>query len=196
MATKTEIANLGMYKLGQTAFDDVDTSSEPNATKVNAIWEIVTDDILTRWNWKCAKKRVAELEVDSTEPAFGYDYRYALPDGEGDDPYCLKVLSVSVDGTELTDCEVEGRYVLTNQEDEEIDLLYVKRITTYSEYTPSLAVAIASKLAMELALGITQSTKIADRAERDFNNAILRAKQTNEMEEYKEKSSSSWLNAR
>jgi len=261
MATKTEIANLVLYKLGQTAIGDIGASSDPNATKINAIWTIITDELLTRWKWRCAIVREYKVAVSSTsitafadyggtvsgavqvtstahglvtgdmanidgttnydadekvtridddnvyvtaawvsDDATGtlrwtsddYEYRYAITTQNT----CLRVLSVGVSGSELTDWVREGNYILTSEEDEEVDIKYIKRITTEAEYTPNLCMAIASKIAMELALDITSSLQIYDRAEKDFDKAILRAKGTNEMEEYKEKSSTSWLDAR
>ncbi len=121
-----------------------------------------------------------------------YEYRYPIPT----ENTCLRILSVSVSGSELTDWVREGDYILTSDEDEEIDVKYIKRISTYTEYTPHLCEAIAARIAEVLALNITQSLKIRDDARKNYQEAILAAKQENEMEEYKEESSSSWLDAR
>lgn len=120
-----------------------------------------------------------------------YEYRYPVPT----ENTCLRVVSVSVSGTELTDWKREGDYILTNLEDEEVDIQYIKRASV-SEYSPNLCEAIAARIADVLALNITQSLKIRDDARRNYQDAILAAKQANEMEEYKEESSSSWLDAR
>ncbi|MHC4489744.1 MAG: hypothetical protein ACYSW7_11310 [Planctomycetota bacterium] len=74
MATKTEIANMGMLMLGQSVFEDVDTDTGPNAVKVRNIWTIVTDAILKKWKWRCAMVREAEVDVDETDITAFADY--------------------------------------------------------------------------------------------------------------------------
>lgn len=78
-ATVTDLANLALDMIEQNyAMTDVesDTSSAAKAVR-RAFWQC-WDETLRAAPWNCARKRAA-LAALSEEPAWGYDYYYALP---------------------------------------------------------------------------------------------------------------------
>jgi hypothetical protein len=72
------IANMALQRLGaRGAIASIDEDS-PNAIKVNAIWDMIFQEVLSERDWKFAKIRVA-LQQASVAPVYGYHYAYGLP---------------------------------------------------------------------------------------------------------------------
>ncbi len=54
------------------------TEDSPNAIKVNVVWDMIFQEVLSERDWKFAKTRV-ELQQNATQPVGGYKYAYPLP---------------------------------------------------------------------------------------------------------------------
>lgn len=54
------------------------SEDSPNAIKVNTVWDMIFQEVLSERDWKFAKTR-AQLQQSSTNPAGGYLYAYVLP---------------------------------------------------------------------------------------------------------------------
>ena len=54
------------------------TDNTPNAIKVNVVWNMVFQEVLSERDWKFAKTRV-QLQQNANYPVGGYLYAYALP---------------------------------------------------------------------------------------------------------------------
>ena len=68
MSTKTQIANLAMLRIGESAFTDVDSDGTTPADEVNAIWDAVNEDALSvgpEKGWAFAIWDVSEVSRDS-----------------------------------------------------------------------------------------------------------------------------------
>lgn len=190
MANRTTISNLTLAKLGQKRITSITEDSE-TARSCNAIYEQTRDEALAdcpEGGWRFALHR-ATIAASDTEPEFGYDYQFEIPQS----PKCIQVVSVQVDGTEITDWIVEGNYILTNLEDEEIDVLYVKQATDEGRYPPYFARYIAMMMAADLAYKITQNSALAERIQLELEKKTRpRAFAANNREIYVEEENNDW----
>lgn len=148
--TKTKICNKAIARVGGELITDIDTDTSNEATWCNALWDDIVDEILTMYDWSFARA-LKELTADGTDPDFEYDYRYALPS----DPYCLRVREL-YDNT--SDYKIHGRYIHTDAE--EVELIYTKRITSVTEFSPLFINALATLLAARIA-GVMDQQKLA-----------------------------------
>jgi len=77
MATKTEIANLVMVRIGEALFTDVDVDGTASADEVNAIWTPVLEDTLTTGpekGYRFSQWDTSEVDVDNTAITVFADY--------------------------------------------------------------------------------------------------------------------------
>lgn len=119
-----------------------------------------------------------------------YEYRYAIPSD------CLKVISVQVGGVEIEDWVREGDYILTNEEDEDVDVVYIKQITSSdtADFPPHFVAALYTKLAILLAYATTQSRTIIEDLLNHYHTVVLpKAIAMDEKERYVQEESSSWV---
>lgn len=120
-----------------------------------------------------------------------YLYRYAIPTT----PTVLKVVSVSVGGTELTDWVREGDYILTNEESDEVDMVIVQQITDTTKFPPLFTRVLVLRMQIKLHYNLTQDLKAIDRLEIKLDKAMSKAIAMDEREKYVKESSTSWVDA-
>ena len=72
------IANLSLLRIGARGNIASVSEDSPNAIKVNLIWDMIFQEVLSERDWKFAKLRVA-LQQSTLTPAYGYRYAYTLP---------------------------------------------------------------------------------------------------------------------
>lgn len=190
MATSsTEICNLALLRMGSPRINDIDEDS-PNARYCNQIYNQMLDETLSigpERGWRFARARLGSVGVESTEPDFEYEYQYALPTN------MIKLISVMVDGLEITDWIREGDYILTNKEADEVDFKYVQRITDVSKFPPYFVEVLAMKIAIGLTYRISQDLKkVADLKDELIHYTIPKAIANDNREGYVQESSSSW----
>lgn len=176
--SETGIVNLAIGRLGSTGRITSLDDTTANAVRAKAVWQYIRDEVLEDFPWKFAKTRAA-LAKDSTDPAFGFDCRYVLPYD------CLKVLSTSEDQPDNPLVyEIESGYLLTDYDNSSQDLyiLYTKRVTDTTKYSPSFVNALAYRLAAELAMAITNDKTIAQSMQALYQNALLSAQGTDAQE--------------
>ena len=117
-----------------------------------------------------------------------YEYRYAMPTS-------LRIDSIKVVGLELTDWVREGVYLLTNQEDEEIDVTYIQSITTTTLFPPHFTRVLVLMLAIKLHYNLTQDLNAIQLLNVDYDLAMSKAIAMDEREKYVKEYSSSWVDA-
>jgi hypothetical protein len=118
-----------------------------------------------------------------------YLYRYAVPTN-------LRLISVQVAGSELTDWVREDDYILTDQEDETVDMKYVVSVTTTTRFPPYFTKVLYLTLALELAYSIIQSATFLERLVNEVEIIQLpRAIARDEKEKYVKEYSNSWQDA-
>ena len=172
MASKVGIANLALTILGADRITSLEDNNE-NARRLTAIYDDCLEDVLRShpWNFAITRQQLAQLV---TVPAFGYSHEYQIP---GD---CLRVIEVS-DGTNLiTDFKIEGRKLVTD--DEEIYIKYIGNITDPNQYTSQFVMVLSSRLASELAYAITNNKANAELVMNLYQQRLQNAKQTDAQE--------------
>jgi hypothetical protein len=120
-----------------------------------------------------------------------YSYRYACPT-------CTKVTSVNVGGVELTDWVREGSWILTNGEDEEVDIQYILHPddVTVTNIPNHIVDILWRKLAVHLAYKIVQDRTLGDRWTEELETVYLRrAIAMDAREHYVEEENHYWVEA-
>ena len=129
MASVVDICNRALNLIGQSTIADL-TENTPVAQKLSLMWPNLRDSVLRSHPWNCAMERVTLPRLGST-PAWGFSFEYQLPTN------CLRVVKIDPDA----DYTVEGRTLRCDQE--ELDLLYVKRLEDTTQYDSELAEAFS-----------------------------------------------------
>ena len=178
--SRTKIANLAIIRIGEKRVTDITDTTSESAKLCAEMYEELRDELLEggpEKGWKFAKHRKA-VAVDATAPDFGYDYRFQIPSN----PKCLRIVSVQVEGVELTDCVREGNYVLTNQEAEEVDMIYIKQVASEADFPPHFASLFWKTMAARLAFSRVQSEKLKQTIELEANEEMQKAIAADNME--------------
>jgi hypothetical protein len=106
----------------------------------------------------------------------------------------LRVTSVKTEGTEITDWVRKGQYILTNQEDSEIELEYVKRVTVTGLFPPHFIKVLYYMLAYHLAYDIVQNKNHANDILQELQLIVLpKAIGLDEQDQYVQEESTSWI---
>ena len=72
------IANMALMRIGARGTIGSFDEDSPNANKVNAVWDMVFQEVLSERDWKFAKTRI-QLQQNANRPVGGYRFAYALP---------------------------------------------------------------------------------------------------------------------
>ena len=170
-ASEVSICNLALSHLGEASITALSDNTKP-ARECNRLYAITRDMELRSHNWNFAMKRTM-LASDPTDPSWGYDKRYTLPVD------LMRVVEVDfdedwrVEAGELAD---EGaRFLLTNLSGP-IYIRYVARVTDPSVFDTLFINALAARLAVDLAVPLTQNSTIRQGAERTHLRATQQAK--------------------
>lgn len=176
MASKTDVANRALTKLGDARIIDLTDDSEA-AIVLNSMFDIVRDAELRKNNWNFSIKRDS-LAALVTTPAFGFTYEYQLP---GD---CLRVLMVgeAYVGYSLSDYrnmpeqvyQIEGRKILTDY-GAPLKIRYVRSVTNVGEWDPLFVEYFACVLAFESAERLGGGGSKKDRLGQDMKDALIAA---------------------
>jgi len=178
--SETKICNLGLTKIGEKMITSLVDDSN-TARLCDLLYAEMRDELLCRYRWKFAVHRKS-VAADSDTPEHGYDYQYSIPAS----PVCLRLLKVEVEATELTDWVREQDKILTSGEDAEIDLTYIRQVTDCAKFPKSFVKALAMSIAEHLAYNLIQSSAAAERVKLAYDQAILQARQQNELEDWRD----------
>lgn len=184
MASKTDIANRALSKLGQPSIANIDTTNTKPARVISRMWDSVRDAMLQAYPWKFAGYR-AQLGL-TTAPLWGWDNAFNLPN----DYLALREIKDDPDYT------IENGKILTNA-NAPLYIRYTRRITNTAQFHPLFVEAFASRLAYEGCEEITDSNTKQEKALRDLNLAINQAYQVDAIEVPSEElPEDEWLEAR
>jgi hypothetical protein len=120
-----------------------------------------------------------------------FAYRFARPT-------CTRITSVAVGGVELVDWVREGDWILTNEEDTEVDIKYVDAAAnlTVAKFPPHFVNVMWRKLAVQVGYSRTQNRAIVEQLLTELETIYLpRAIAMDAREEYVREESNSWANA-
>lgn len=148
MASKTQIANKTLVKLGQDRVSNIETDNSQRAIIINQLWDVVRDATLQTYPWNFAIKRIS-LAPDSVAPAWGWAAAYSLPSD------CLQLIEIK----DQIDYELEGGKILCD-ESNVIYIKYVYKVTDASLYPPSFVDVFSHDLATEACEAITSDANL------------------------------------
>lgn len=185
MTSKVDIANRTLDKLGAENIVSLSEDSE-NARVINRMYDIVLESMLRSHTWNCAKVRVV-LTPLAAAPAFDYDFQFQLPAD------CLR----PVFPPKVTDWSIEKGNVLLTNDGSTLNLLYISTLADPNDMDACLIEAFASKMAMECAEKITQSSTKRKLATDEYKAAMDEAKKANAYETIPtQQDYSSWVDSR
>ena len=185
MASKSEIANRMLSKLGETRVSNIDTDNTKKAKTIRFMWNSLRDSFLQAYPWNFAIKR-AQLAKDATAPSWGYSNRYSLPSD------FLALLEIKGN----PDYRREGGYILTDA-GAPIYIRYIARITNTGEWPAIFNEAFATRGAYEACEEITQSNTKKQILAQELKEVIAEAYATDAIEDPPvELQDDTWLTAR
>jgi len=120
-----------------------------------------------------------------------YAYRFARPT-------CTRVTSVQVGGVEITDWIREGSYILTNQDDTEVDMRYILHAddVTIANFPPHFVDVLWRRLSAALAYDLVQNAALSNTKLQALEQVYLpRAIGMDNREQYEKETDTSWVDA-
>ena len=149
MTSVVDICNIGLVNLGDQKITSL-TDNNERARLCNLRYEDVRDAVLRSYPWSCAITR-AKLARSSTEPVWGFSYKYTLPTD------CLRVIDLYDWDSEHY---VENGFLVTDADQAWIK--YIKRIEDPNEFDALVVHAIGLRLASEIAEALTGRPELRD----------------------------------
>lgn len=172
MADETTTCNMALYRTGVSStiasLDEGSKESRICKTFFAPIRDVVLEDV----DWNFARKRQA-LALQAVTAPTNWLYSYALPDD------CIAVRSIVVPGVRISSSagripyEIQGRSILTDQED--LEIIYTYRCTDMSIWPPQAVSALAWALVPELAMGLVIKTDAAQQGRAAYNQVVSEA---------------------
>ena len=184
LATQTEIYNLALQKLG------VKTISSPSedstaARACNACYNLLRKSELRAHPWNFNVKRV-ELAASSTEPLFGRAATYPLPSDflniRAEDP---------MNNTGFVDYQVEGREIVSDFGGP-LQIRYGADVTDTSLMDSTFVELLACRMAVQMAVVLTDSNMKKSDLKDDYKNALMLARRSNALENRPTDSAPDW----
>ena len=119
------------------------------ANTINTVYETVRDAVLRDHTWNFAIKQ-ATPSLDATAPIYGFDNRFDMPTD------LLRLIEIENNPK----YKIEGRFILTDSNP--INIKYVYKNETVTEYDSMFVQALAVRLAATIAERLTQSSTLAE----------------------------------
>lgn len=189
MASKVEICNLALQKLGARAIVSLSEDSR-NARACNLAYESCKKAELRDHTWNFAIER-ATLAADATAPEWGRDNAFELPSD-----FIRLLAPYPEDKVEDLDYQIEGTKIYTD-ESAPLYIRYVKNVTDTATFDDLFVQVLACRLAMEICEEITQSTQKLQNIMSMYESSISKAKKTNALEKPKQSwPDNSWITCR
>ena len=153
MATSTiSICNMALGWLGGNLITSLDDESN-EAALCKANYEPCRDAVLEDRDWTFATSRQI-LSPLTASPAFGYAYKYQVPSD------LIRILKVSDEPAFVHDFEWERQEDVMLTDAAILYLKYIKRITDPTKFSAGFVHALAARIAMEIALPLTNSPEM------------------------------------
>lgn len=216
---------MALLRIGARLLIASPTEDSPNAIKINAVWDMVFQEVLSERDWKFAKTRV-QLQLSTLKPVYGYRNAYAMPadflrlvrprerpeerpiadfdllgfyqggwnNGGREFPVWPRVVAPYVMET-LTD---GNKYLLTDYCGVcPVAITYIKLIADYTQLMPGFVNCLASRLAAELAIAITEDKQKAQGFMEMYRDNLNSAQAQLECDDFlaAENGSQTWLTA-
>lgn len=191
--SEVDLANMALTMLGQQPISDL-TDDNNRANMADKRLADVRDSVLRSHAWNCAMKRAA-LSKHATAPAWGYDNKYTLP---------ADFIRLVATEDEIVDYRIEAgnqgedndTVILTDND--ELNILYVYKITDVSKMDSTLKQAIATRLAADIAVAITGDAAQENAMMQKYELLLAQARWEDSAEHHKMETihGGNWLDAR
>jgi hypothetical protein len=184
LASEVAVANLALTGLGADRIISLTEETE-NARKVNAIFDLMRDEVLRSHPWNFAIER-RQFNQTTNTPLYEYESEFQIP---GD---VLRIIS-----TELNDDDwvVEGDKVLVN--DTDFKCRCIIRITNPVLWDEVFVTCFAARLEAELAYAIADSSTLAKSKYEVYLRKLSQAKGIDAQEGTpREMTADEWLTSR
>lgn len=171
MASPTDIANLALSLIGESAISDINDTSDKASRICGTNFPQARDECLAMTVWSFAKRQ-ATLTKLATGPEFEWSAAFELPVDflrlskiAGDDAWNPKEYF-----------DVQGRALFVNLDDETATTLrieYIRREEDSTLYSPLFVEALSYKLAHKIAKPLSASDTIARDLLREFEQVVM-----------------------
>lgn len=167
--TKTDIANLALASLGEQRIADIDDTSDKTSVRINTLLSEIIEDVQLAIQWQSLCVTITPTEVTDSYQNISGLYQYPLP---GD---FLDIIAVNKTFPTVTpsdypieddDWYLEDGYLITRASAASVK--YKKYSDSLGDWSPRLKKCIWRKLAMELAMTLTEDPNIEARAEQKY----------------------------
>lgn len=195
MSTPTDIVNIALRRIGANRISSLQNDTMKEAVAARDLYDEARREMLNAHNWNFAIKR-AQLTASATDPTFGWDYAYPLPED------FVRMISVSPhdDDSAIIEYRLEyqasdDRVLVTNSN--QIYVRYVFDMEDCHLMSAAFRDALAWRLARDLAAALSKSTAAMDKADAMYNKTLSRAKSIDGVEDYPEKmAEGDWITSR
>ncbi len=194
LTAETALVNIALVRIGEDPLNDLQNQSGKVADVMRVAFEPSRDSLLRSYRWNFAIGRAALAASGS--PTFGFVNSFTIPDD------CLHVVGLFDAGEDMRNYtsskipfKVEGRSLLC---DEDIAYVYyIKSVTNVRLFDPIFIDALAWKLGIDTAYGLTTGADHVSNCWKGFKEVMRYAKLANAIEGSTEVvEASEWLDAR
>jgi len=155
MSSETEVCSSALLLLGEDEITDIDGSA--NREKLcKRIYSQTRDDLLRKHYWNFSLIRVS-LALDATAPVFGFDNAFTLP------PDFIRVQAINRNES-LEEHSFDIPYKIENgrllTDEDQVDLLYVARITSPTQWDSLFRTTLEYLLASKFAIPVMNNVNL------------------------------------
>tara|TARA_B110000285_G_scaffold41443_1_gene45588 strand:+ start:513 stop:1115 length:603 start_codon:yes stop_codon:yes gene_type:complete len=199
MASEVDICNLALSHIGASATISSLTEASEEAFHCNLLYADARDGLLRSFPWGFATRHVALSDVGT--PPGNWAYRYSYPN---DCLFAREILQTNqVAGSNnpieyeiaLSDT-LDSKVILTDQIT--ATLIYTAQVTNTLVFEPMFTIALAWKMASEIAIPITRDEKSMNNAYQMYLSTLSEAKTYNANESHLDtkNAEASWITGR
>ena len=167
------IVNKALIKLGQNPVKSLNDLDKKTLI-VNEIYEYTRDILQSSYRWTFCTTRFVLERDDENPPAFGWNSFFPFPED------FLRLISIVGNRFEY---EIENNGILCNMSDPSepdtkasIKIKYLKKVEEDEKFSPAFCDALATQIARESCVSVTQNDKLANKLASEFFEKISTAK--------------------
>lgn len=195
MPTPTDIVNIGLRRIGANRISNLTTDSTKEAVAARDLYDEGRRDLLSQHNWNFAIKR-DQLTASATDPEFGWDYTYPLPED------FIRMISVHPidDDSAMVPYRLEfqsgdDRVLLCNSN--QVYIRYVFDQQDMNLAPASFCDTLAWRMARDLGAAVSKSAAMLELAARAYERALSKSKFSDGYEDFPESMpDGSWITSR
>ena len=160
---KVKIVNMALSKIGASRISSLNDNAE-EARTVNAVYDIILEEILTEHRWSFAQKRIllSQLSVTLAHDEDGMEYVYAKP---------VDFLKLNFLNSSSAVVKIEENGILSNESG--LGIIYTALINDPTKYPPQFVTALATRLAAEVCFPLTESANKAEALFKEYEGIKL-----------------------